>query len=62
MPWIMLDEPTIGQDAATRAALAEAIGRLAALGHGVVFITHDDDFAALIAHRPLQLAHESVIS
>ena len=46
MPWIMLDEPTVGQDRATRAALAGAIGRLAALGHGVVFITHDDEFAA----------------
>ena len=30
LPWIMLDEPTLGQDRATRAALADAIGRLAA--------------------------------
>ena len=26
MPWAMLDEPTLGQDRATRAALADAIG------------------------------------
>ena len=62
MPWIMLDEPTVGQDSATRAALAAAVNRLAALGHGVVFITHDDAFASLIAHRPLRLAHETVVS
>ncbi len=48
MPWIMLDEPTLGQDRATRAALADAIGRLTAQGYGVVFVTHDDEFAARI--------------
>ena len=55
LPWIMLDEPTIGQDRAMRAALAEAITRLAALGHGVVFITHDDAFAGAIRHRAVRL-------
>ena len=62
MPWIMLDEPTVGQDAATRAALAMAIGRLAALGYGVVFITHDDAFAARISHQPVRLGDETVVS
>jgi cobalt/nickel transport system ATP-binding protein len=56
MPWAMLDEPSVGQDRPTRAALAAAIARLAALGHGVVFVTHDDDFAGSIRHRPIQLA------
>jgi energy-coupling factor transporter ATP-binding protein EcfA2 len=55
LPWIMLDEPTVGQDRQTRDALAQAISRLAALGHGVVFITHDDDFATMIPHRALRL-------
>ncbi len=55
MPWIMLDEPSVGQDRVTRTALAAAISRLAALGHGVVFVTHDDDFAGSIAHRPIRL-------
>ena len=62
MPWVMLDEPTLGQDQATRAALADAIGRLARLGYGVVFITHDDEFASLIAHRPLRLSDGTVMS
>ena len=55
LPWVMLDEPTVGQDAATRAALAAAVARLCALGHGVVFITHDEEFARLTEHRPLRL-------
>jgi energy-coupling factor transport system ATP-binding protein len=56
MPWAMLDEPTLGQDRATREALADAIARLAAGGYGIVLITHDDEFAARIAHRPLKIA------
>ena len=60
LPWIMLDEPTIGQDRAMRAALADAIDRLAALGHGVVFITHDDAFAATVAHRTVRLADQAI--
>jgi energy-coupling factor transporter ATP-binding protein EcfA2 len=60
LPWIMFDEPSIGQDSATRAALADTIARLAALGHGVLFITHDDDFAGAIAHTRLRLADASV--
>jgi energy-coupling factor transporter ATP-binding protein EcfA2 len=55
MPWIMFDEPSVGQDRPTRAALAAAISRLAALGHGVLLVTHDDDFAGSIAHRPVRL-------
>jgi cobalt/nickel transport system ATP-binding protein len=56
MPWIMLDEPTLGQDPTTREALADAIRRLASSGYGIVFITHDDDFAMRIAHRPLRIS------
>ena len=60
LPWIMLDEPTIGQDRATRDALGRTIERLAALGHGVVFITHDDAFAAAVAHRTVRLADQAI--
>jgi energy-coupling factor transporter ATP-binding protein EcfA2 len=56
MPWAMLDEPTLGQDRVTREALADAIARLGAAGYGIVLITHDDEFAARIAHRPLKIA------
>ena len=60
MPWVMFDEPTLGQDQATRAALAQKIGQLTKLGYGVLFVTHDDDFAGTIAHRPLRLADQAV--
>jgi energy-coupling factor transporter ATP-binding protein EcfA2 len=60
LPWIMLDEPSVGQDRTTRAALAAAINRLAALGYGVVFITHDDEFAAGVRHQALLLANRTV--
>ncbi len=56
MPWLMLDEPTLGQDRATREAFAAAVTHLAKLGYGVIFITHDDAFADAIAHQPLRLA------
>jgi energy-coupling factor transporter ATP-binding protein EcfA2 len=55
LPWIVLDEPTIGQDREIRAQLAAVIGRLCALGHGVIFVTHDDDFAAQVPHRALAI-------
>jgi len=60
LPWIMLDEPTVGQDRATRDALASAVTRLCALGYGVMFITHDEEFARLVDHRPLRLEHGSI--
>jgi cobalt/nickel transport system ATP-binding protein len=56
MPWLMLDEPTIGQDRATRESLAGVMARMCALGYGVMFITHDDDFAARVLHQPLRIA------
>jgi ABC-type sulfate/molybdate transport systems ATPase subunit len=58
----MLDEPTLGQDHATRAALAETIGRLSTLGYGLLFVTHDDAFAAQIEHSPLRLSDGAVLS
>jgi energy-coupling factor transporter ATP-binding protein EcfA2 len=55
LPWIMLDEPTIGQDRETRVKLATAIRRLCSLGYGIIVVTHDDDFAAQIPHRALTI-------
>jgi cobalt/nickel transport system ATP-binding protein len=60
MPWVMLDEPTLGQDGATREALAGALARLSASGYGVVFITHDDEFAARVPHLPLHVADATI--
>jgi energy-coupling factor transporter ATP-binding protein EcfA2 len=60
LPWVMLDEPSIGQDVNTRLQLAAAIGRLTTLGYGVLFVTHDDDFAARIPHHVLAIGDMQV--
>jgi len=54
-PWMMLDEPTIGQDADTREHLAELLTQACAAGHGIIFVTHDEDFAAQLLHSVLQV-------
>jgi DNA repair exonuclease SbcCD ATPase subunit len=61
MPWAMLDEPTLGQDRATREALADVIARLTRSGYGIVFITHDDEFASCIEHRALNIADGTIV-
>jgi energy-coupling factor transport system ATP-binding protein len=60
MPWVMLDEPTIGQDGDTRQLLATALAWLCTLGYGVVFVTHDDDFARRVPHRGLSVTDKSI--
>jgi energy-coupling factor transport system ATP-binding protein len=59
-PWIMLDEPTIGQDSETCRALARTLERLCQAGHGVMFVTHDDDFAAAVPHRVLRIENKRI--
>jgi len=59
-PWIMLDEPTVGQDRATRDALAKHMALLCARGYGVMFVTHDDNFAAQLPHHVLTVADRAL--
>jgi energy-coupling factor transport system ATP-binding protein len=54
-PWMVLDEPTIGQDTETREQLARLLARMCGLGYGIIFVTHDDDFAAMLPHRVLRI-------
>ncbi|MGA2086172.1 MAG: ATP-binding cassette domain-containing protein [Terracidiphilus sp.] len=44
-PWVILDEPTLGQDAANCDAMAAFFRRTAASGQGLIIITHSDEFA-----------------
>jgi energy-coupling factor transporter ATP-binding protein EcfA2 len=60
MPWLMLDEPTIGQDRATRGGLVAVISHLCTLGYGVIVVSHDDEFAASLPHRPLRIAERTI--
>jgi energy-coupling factor transport system ATP-binding protein len=48
-PWLVFDEPTIGQDAAWSRAFAASLLHATAAGRGVIVITHDP---RLIAHLP----------
>ena len=48
---LVLDEPTVSQDAAGKEALAAWIGELAGRGIAVLVATHDLDFAAACAAR-----------
>jgi ABC-type sulfate/molybdate transport systems ATPase subunit len=61
-PWIMLDEPTIGQDRDTRENLAHTLTRLCKLGYGVIFVTHDEDFAAILPHCVVSIDHGTINS
>lgn len=53
LPWIALDEPTIGQDWNAVQELADAVRSFVRLGFGVLFVSHDDRFADLVSHKNL---------
>jgi energy-coupling factor transport system ATP-binding protein len=59
---LLLDEPTRGMDAATRAALEAAMARHAATGGGVVLATHDVELAARAATRAVVLGDGEVVA
>ena len=46
---LVLDEPTFGQDRRTWIELADLLAGLRDDGHGIVAVTHDDDFVAALA-------------
>jgi energy-coupling factor transport system ATP-binding protein len=47
-PWLFLDEPTLGADAATIAALARIVMSLAGKGHGVIVVSHSSRFRGML--------------
>lgn len=61
-PWIMLDEPTVGQDQGTRESLARVLARMCDAGYGILFVTHDDAFAAMLRHRTLHVENFGINS
>jgi energy-coupling factor transporter ATP-binding protein EcfA2 len=58
----VLDEPTSGQDARCRQALAGCMRHLQQLGTSLVVATHDLDFARAVADRRIVLDHGQVVS
>lgn len=59
---VILDEPTVGLDVASRRAFWERIKMLKAAGKTVLFTTHDMQEAEDAADRIILLAHGSVIA
>jgi energy-coupling factor transporter ATP-binding protein EcfA2 len=52
---LILDEPTFGQDRRTWIELVALLGALRDEGHGIVAVTHDEDFVAALADRTVSL-------
>ncbi|WFF06592.1 ABC transporter ATP-binding protein [Micromonospora sp. WMMD1076] len=52
---LICDEPTFGQDRRTWLELVDLLAELRDAGHGVVTVTHDEDFVAALADRTLTL-------
>jgi energy-coupling factor transport system ATP-binding protein len=48
---LILDEPTFGQDRRTWIELVDLLDSLRTDGHGIVAVTHDDDFVDCLADR-----------
>jgi energy-coupling factor transport system ATP-binding protein len=59
-PWIILDEPTLGADAATIAALAEIIRSLARKQHGVIVISHSKKLLEMLRGNELKIENGAV--
>lgn len=59
---LILDEPTIAQDAGGRAIIGGIIRRLSAAGKFVLAILHDMDFAAEYFERVIVMAHGRVLA
>jgi energy-coupling factor transport system ATP-binding protein len=61
-PVLLLDEPTRGMDAPSRAALEDAIREHAKSGGAVVLATHDVELAARVARRIVVLGDGEVVA
>lgn len=55
-PWIILDEPTLGQDSATADAIAAMVASQVSAGRGAIVITHSKRFAEQVQGKRLLLA------
>ena len=61
-PVLLLDEPTRGMDAPSRAALEHAVHQHAAGGGAVVLATHDVELAARIASHAIVLGDGEIVA
>jgi energy-coupling factor transport system ATP-binding protein len=59
-PWIILDEPTLGADGVTIAALAEIIHLLAEKGHGMIVVSHSRKMIQMLGGSSLKIENGRV--
>jgi energy-coupling factor transporter ATP-binding protein EcfA2 len=54
-PWLVLDEPTLGQDDAAVAQLGSALRACVSAGSGLIYVSHDARLAAHLGGRELRI-------
>ena len=59
-PWIILDEPTLGADAATIVAIAQIIQSLSRKQHGVIVISHSRKLLEMLRGYDLRIENGRV--
>jgi energy-coupling factor transport system ATP-binding protein len=59
-PWIILDEPTLGADAATIVAIAKIIQSLSRKQHGVIVISHSRKLLEMLRGNDLKIENGQV--
>ena len=60
-PWIILDEPTLGADAATIIALARIVEALSKKGHGLIVISHSMKLLQVLGGNQLKIEGGQVV-
>jgi energy-coupling factor transport system ATP-binding protein len=58
---VVLDEPTVGQDAIQKAKLAEAVNMLHSAGKTIIIVSHDVEFLWLLQPRLLVMTKGKVV-
>jgi len=59
-PWIILDEPTLGQDDQSVQQIASIVQRMAEGGTGIILITHSQSFVGKLPHQTIMLSNGKV--
>jgi energy-coupling factor transport system ATP-binding protein len=59
-PWLIFDEPTLGQDAAACDQMVAVLKRIASVGAGVIVISHSREFIRRLNARRLRLENGQI--
>lgn len=60
--YLVIDEPTVGQDALSKKLLSDAVGRLRDEGRSVVISTHDVEFVADLRPRVVLMSGGRIVA